>query len=315
MAVHTPVLVDMALHFLCPMDQDALLCDATLGEGGHSYAFLSHSSALRVIGIDADAEILAVAQERLKEFADRIEYYHGWSQDFFASYPEDKEKPDSILIDLGISLYHYEVSSRGFSFSRDEYLDMRIDPTRGVSAAELLRRISEADLADMLYRNAEERNSRRIAHAIVAARREGAIESSAALAHIVASAVPGNYGPIHPATKTFLALRIAVNRELEQLEALLGSACSILKMGGRLGVLSFHSLEDRVVKLFFRAKAAVRASTGSGEKPKMNGSGTPCFRILTRKPIGPDEAEIRKNPPSRSAKLRVIEKLAEEGRL
>jgi len=309
MAVHTPVLVDIIIQYLLP-EGEGLMIDATLGEGGHSLVFLTRFPALRVIGVDADSEILEIARNRLAAFGDRIGFYSGWSQDFFSAYPKALERPDSILIDLGISLYHYEASRRGFSFRKDEYLDMRIDPSRGISAAELLRGISERDLADLIYRNGEERYSRRIARAIVDARASGAINSSTALAGIIEKSVPGAYrhGPIHPATKTFLAIRAAVNQELSQLDNLLEGALRALKIGGRMGVISFHSLEDRVVKNFMRT----RASPGSSEKPIRNGNDAPLLRILTRKPVTPREEEIRSNPPARSAKFRALEKIAEE---
>jgi 16S rRNA (cytosine1402-N4)-methyltransferase len=274
---------------------------------------LTRFPGIRVIGIDADREIQERARARLKEFGDRVQFYSGWSQDFFSAYPQDTERPDSILIDLGISVYHYERAGRGFSFKKDEYLDMRIDTTQGTSAAELLERISEEDLADLIYQNAEERFSRHIARGITAARSLGSITSSAALAAIVEQAVPPKYryGPIHPATRTFQALRIAVNGELIRLQALLGNALRVLKAGGRMGVISFHSLEDRIVKNFFREKN--RGFSPSPGEPIGRKEASPVLKLLTRKPIVPSEVEVRRNPPSRSAKLRVAEKVLDEG--
>ena len=285
-----------------------LMVDTTLGEGGHSHAFLSRFPDLSVIGIDADAEIQAVARERLAEFSGRVDFYRGRAQDFFASYPASGRRPDTILADLGVSIFHYERSGRGFSFSRDEPLDMRLDPSVGVSAAELLARMSEKDIADMLYQNAEERYSRRIARAIVQARGRGAIASSAALAELVKQSVPVSYryGQIHPATRTFLALRIVVNGELSQLPALLEGALRVLKPGGRFGMISFHSQEDRVVKNLFREKS--KDCTCPPGVPFCRCSGR-TVRLLTRKGVTPDEAEVKRNPPSRSARLRVVEKI------
>jgi 16S rRNA (cytosine1402-N4)-methyltransferase len=288
------------------------MVDATLGEGGHSYAFLSRFPDLKIVGIDADREIQAVARERLAEFGDRIHFYAGWSHDFFAELPKDIKRPDTILIDLGISSYHYEKGGRGFSFRKDEPLDMRIDSSRGDSAADLVARLPERDLADLIYQNGDERYSRRIARGIAEARSEGIITSSTALAEIVVRSVPSSYrhGPIHPATRTFQALRIAVNGELSRLGDLLESALSALEPGGRLGVISFHSGEDRIVKNFFREKN--RDCSCPPEAPICRCGGHRILNLVTRKPIAPGEDEVRSNPPSRSAKLRVVEKLLDE---
>ncbi|MDR1326662.1 MAG: 16S rRNA (cytosine(1402)-N(4))-methyltransferase RsmH [Treponema sp.] len=306
---HTPVLLRETLRLLAPRAPQGageLMVDATVGEGGHSFAFLSRFPELRVIGIDADPEIQAVAKERLREFGGRVSFYTGWSQDFFAELPEQGVRPDTILIDLGISLYHYEKSGRGFSFLNDETLDMRLD-RNGRSAAKLIATLSERELANVLYYNAEERYSRRIARAIVEARARATISSSAALADIVARAAPSNERGRHPATKTFQALRIAVNRELEQLPVLLDVALRALAMGGRMGVISFHSLEDRIVKNFFREKSRDCISSPSTPIDKNKGHG--IMELLTRKGLVAEADEIKQNPPSRSARLRVIEKI------
>ncbi|MDR2536896.1 MAG: 16S rRNA (cytosine(1402)-N(4))-methyltransferase RsmH [Treponema sp.] len=306
---HTPVLLRETLRLLAPRTPQGageLMVDATVGEGGHSFAFLSRFPELRVIGVDADPEIQAVAKERLKEFGGRVSFYTGWSQDFFAELPEQGVQPDTILIDLGISLYHYEKSGRGFSFLNDEALDMRLDRT-GRSAAKLIASLSERELADLLYYNAEERYSRRIARAIVEARARATISSSAALADIVARAVPSNERGRHPATKTFQALRIAVNGELERLPALLDAALRALAVGGRMGVITFHSLEDRIVKNFFREKS--RDCISSPSTPIDRDKGHRIMELLTRKGLVAEADEIKQNPPSRSARLRVIEKI------
>jgi 16S rRNA (cytosine1402-N4)-methyltransferase len=301
--VHTPVLLEEIMQFLAPRRGGELMVDATLGEGGHSYAFLSRFPDVRIIGIEVDRDIQEIARERLKAFKDRVQFYTGWSQDFFREFSSDKV--DTILIDLGISLYHYEKGNRGFSFLKDEVLDMRLDRTKGPTAAELLASLSEKDLADLLYQYGEERYSRRIARAIGEARAQGQIRSSGVLAELVARAVPVKYryGHIHPATRTFQALRIAVNQELERLPALLEGALRTLKPGGRMGVISFHSLEDRIVKNFFREK-----NKNHLEKPINNQGGARSVNVLRRKGISPKEEEIRTNPPSRSARLRVVEK-------
>jgi 16S rRNA (cytosine1402-N4)-methyltransferase len=288
------------------------MVDATLGEGGHSYAFLSRFPGLTVIGVDADRAIQDRAKERLKEFGDRVRFYTGWAQSFFAEYPAGLKRPDTVLADLGISLFHYERSGRGFSFRKDEALDMRLDTSEGLSAADLLARLPEKELADLLFNNAGERYSRRIARAVVDQRRHGALKSSAALAGVIERAVPASYrrGPIHPATRSFQALRIAVNGDLSRLPDLLEGALRILEPGGRLGVISFHSAEDRVVKNFFREKN--RNCTCPPEAPICKCEGRRAVNILTRKGIVPGDAEIRENPPSRSARLRVAEKVLDE---
>jgi 16S rRNA (cytosine1402-N4)-methyltransferase len=311
---HVPVLLEETLQYLAPRADGEFMVDATQGEGGHSYAFLSRFPSLRVLGIDADRGIQEKARERLGEFGNRIHFYNGWSQDYFAALSSDgaAEKPDTILIDLGVSMYHYEESGRGFSFRKDEPLDMRIDASRGETAADLIARLPEKDLADLFYNNAEERYSRRIARAIVESRAQGAITGTAALAEIVSRAVPAEYRRMraHPATKTFQALRIAVNGELLRLLELLESALEVLKGGGRMGVISFHSLEDRGVKNFFRDKS--KDCSCPPEVPICVCGGRRAVNLLTRKAIAPGPDEARNNPPSRSAKLRVVEKVLDE---
>jgi 16S rRNA (cytosine1402-N4)-methyltransferase len=310
--VHIPVLLEETLQYLAPRSEGELMVDATLGEGGHSEAFLSRFPGLRIVGIDADRDIQGVARERLREFGDRIHFYSGWAQDFFGDLPRNIKRPDTVLIDLGISRYHYEKSLRGFSFRKDEILDMRIDPGRGIPAAELLARLSEKDLADLLYAYGEERYSRRIARGVAEARSHSALTTTSALAETVVRAVPASYrrGAVHPATKTFQALRIAVNGELSQLQDLLEGALQALESGGRLGVISFHSLEDRIVKNYFREKN--KDCTCPPEAPICTCEGRRLIRLLTRQAVSPTEAEAKRNPPSRSAKLRVVEKVLDE---
>ena len=311
-AVHIPVLLEETIKYLAPRKSGELMIDATVGEGGHLSAFLSQFPELKAIAIDADAQILKTARERLEHFGDRIRFYSGWSHDFFAEYPVKYKRPDTILMDLGVSLYHYEKSGRGFSFRYDEKLDMRIDPSSGIGAAGLIEKLSEKELADILYANSGERYSRRIARAICQAKAAGSVNSSAVLAEIVESAVPPEYrhGPIHPATRTFMALRIAVNGELSRLADLLEAAFRILEPGGRIGVISFHSNEDRIVKNFFREKN--RDCICPPEAPICKCGGQRELTILTRKGINPGEEETRKNPASRSARFRAAEKILDE---
>jgi 16S rRNA (cytosine1402-N4)-methyltransferase len=310
--IHTPVLLEETLKYLAPRKAGELMIDATLGEGGHSFAFLSQFPELKVIGIDADPEIQKTARQRLAAFGERVQFYLGWSHDFFAEYPGEYKRPDSILADLGVSLFHYEKGGRGFSFRYDEPLDMRIDTSSGLSAADLIARLSEKDLADLIYANGEERYSRRIAKAVAEAKKSAPVTSSAVLAGIVESAVPPVYrhGPTHPATRTFQALRVAVNGELSRLADLLESAFRVLEPGGRMGVISFHSLEDRIVKNFFREKN--RDCICPPEAPICKCGGQRTVTLLTKKGISPGEEEIRKNPPSRSARFRAAEKILDE---
>ena len=311
--VHTPVLLNECLEWLSPMGESyenhAVMVDSTLGEGGHTFNFLSKYPNLTVIGVDADSVIQAKARERLAGFEDRVHFYNGWFDDFYKSYPAEYERPDIILFDLGISVFHYEESQRGFSFRYDEKLDMRLNPNREKSAADLVNELPEEKLADLIYLYGEEKLSRRIAGAIVAARAGGKIESSKALAEIIWNAVPANYryGNIHPATRTFQALRIAVNGELERLPRSLHAAFDCLKQGGKMGVITFHSLEDRIVKNYFRNLG--KKCVCPPEVAVCRCGGRQCAEILTRKPVCPTEAEIKSNSPSRSAKLRVVRKL------
>lgn len=318
--VHTPVLPEELIRFLAterlssPVGEYML--DCTLGEGGHSAVFLNRFPNLRITGIDADKEIIRVAHERLKEFGGRIEFYRGWAQDFLrqsgawgasGTFPGNG-LPGIILLDLGVSLYHYQKGDRGFSFRGTEALDMRIDTESGLSAAEILNTYSEAALADMFFFNAEERYSRRIARAIVEARRRAAITDTCTLERIVWDAVPAacRHRRLHPATKVFQSLRVEANGELEKLPGLLETAFSALRPGGRMGVITFNSLEDRIVKNFFRGKAK-----GGGDGFYAQ-SETPIVKealLLTPKPVTPSREELLSNPPSRSAKLRALLKL------
>jgi 16S rRNA (cytosine1402-N4)-methyltransferase len=311
--VHTPVLLNECLEYLSPVgeafEKNAVMIDSTLGEGGHSFNFLSKYENLKIIGLDADKVIQAKARERLACFGERMNFFNGWFNDFYANYPCEYEKPDLILFDLGISVFDYEKSERGFSFRYDEKLDMRLNAESEKSAADLVNELSETELADMIYLYGEEKLSRRIAKAIVDARAGGKIESSKALAEIIWNCVPANYryGQIHPATRTFQALRIAVNSELKRLPKALSDAFACLKVGGKMGVITFHSLEDRIVKNYFRNLG--KQCVCPPEVAICRCGGSECAEIITRKPICPTEEEIKANSPSRSAKLRVIRKI------
>ena len=288
---HVPVLLDEVLSGLAPRSGGRYL-DGPLGGGGHAAAVLEASAPDgRLLGIDADPAALAAAGARLahgnfREIG-KLAREHGF------------DSVDGLLLDLGVSSYQLDTPERGFSFAADAPLDMRLDPTGGASAADLVNQTPESELADLIYRYGEERGSRRVARFIAEARRRRPIETTGELAELVARALGGRHGKIHPATRTFQALRIAVNRELESLEAALPQAVELLAPGGRLAVISFHSLEDRIVKLFFRSESGY----GGSMQPAR-------LQIITRKPIEAGEQESRANPRSRSAKLRIAERVA-----
>lgn len=311
--IHTSVLLNETLEWLSPENEsfsdNAFMVDSTLGEGGHSFAFLNRYKNLRIIGLDADQKIQARAKERLSCFGDRMNFHLGWFNDFYANYPDNLPKPNLILFDLGISVFHYERSGRGFSFRYDEELDMRLNDSEGKSASDIVNTMREDELANLIFNYSEERYSRRIARAIVENRQLAPITNSKTLAQIIYDCVPAPYrhGGIHPATKTFQALRIAVNAELNRLPEALCSAFDVLEVGGKMGVITFHSLEDRIVKNTFRNWAKVCSCPP--EQPICTCGGSPKVELLTRKPIGPTEEEVKVNSPSRSAKLRVIRKL------
>lgn len=315
--VHTPVLLNDCLSYLSPegerYEQNAFMIDATLGEGGHSFAFLTRYPTLRILGLDADVEIQARAKERLLPFEGRMQFFNGWFNDFFDQYEPSAERPHIILFDLGISVFHYERSGRGFSFRYDEELDMRLNPTQGKPASYFVNTMEETALADMIYLYSDEKFSRRIASAIVAARKNGNIYSSKALADIIFAAVPPKYryGKIHPATRTFQALRILVNAELKRLVQAIHNAFTVLSVGGKMGVITFHSLEDRIVKHYFRNLA--KECVCPPEVPRCMCGGRACATLLTRKAVEAGAEELEKNPPSRSAKLRVVRKIRNAG--
>ena len=307
------MLLRECLDFLSPVgepyEKNAFMIDSTLGEGGHTNAFLSKYPELKICGVDADSVIQQRAKERLSCFGDRIRFFNGWFNDFYSSYPAEMPKPDLILFDLGISVFHYEKSNRGFSFRYDEILDMRLNENGTVSAFDIVNSYSEKDLADLIFLYGEEKLSRRIASAIVEARSVSEISSSKSLAEILYTCVPEKYrhGAIHPATRTFQALRIAANDELGHLPKALFDAFNCLNAGGKMGVITFHSLEDRIVKNFFRNLG--KECVCPPEFAECRCGGKQCAEILTRKPVCPGEEEIKVNSPSRSAKLRVVRKL------
>ena len=292
--VHEPVLTAEAMALLAA-ERGGLFVDCTVGLGGHTQALLE-AGASKVLGLDRDRDALRMAGERLTAFGERVELVHADYRDLPRVLDErGVAGVAGALADLGVSSMQLDAEGRGFSFRRDEPLDMRMDQSQGPTAADLLRQAGEEELANVIFEHGEERYSRRIARAIVAARRTTEIATTGQLAQLVRRAVPHRgYQRIDPATRTFQALRIWVNRELEQLDEFLGTACSRLLTGARLVVITFHSLEDRIVKHAFRALAQGRAA----------------LQVLTKRPIVPGDAEIERNPRARSAKLRAIERLA-----
>ena len=311
-SVHTPVLLDEVLTLLAPREEKSLLVDATLGEGGHAAAFLSRFPGLSLYGLDADSEIIQRARRRLSSFEEqgRVCFYREWFDDFFTSFGVRFDRgPDRVLMDLGISMFHYRESGRGFSFRSAEPLDMRINGNSDRTAADIIKGIPEIELRRLIADYGEERMAGRIARTIVQERKNTPIRQARQLADLIWNVVPPayRYGAIHPATRTFQALRIAVNGELARLERGLAAAFAVLNPGGRIAVISFHSLEDRIVKLFFREKN--KSCTCPPESPICQCGGIRKARIVTRKPVTASARELENNPASRSAKLRVAEKL------
>lgn len=300
---------DEVLEVLEPASRRVIV-DATLGLGGHTEAMLRASETLEIIAIDRDREAIELAKGRLEAFSDRVKYFHANFSDIREVVREaGRTEVDGILADLGISSLQLDSETRGFSFRFDAPLDMRMDPdSDDETAAELLERLSEQDLANVIYRFGEERHSRRIARRIVQRRESGEpVATTAELADLVAGTVRRKPGDrIHPATRTFQALRIAVNREIEILEGFIADSISLLSAGGRLAVITFHSLEDRVVKQSMQ-KAAGRCFCPP-KFPKCVCGMTEQVAILTRKPTIPSEEEISENPRARSAKLRACQK-------
>lgn len=298
---HVPVLLSEVIAGMAPQAGGRYI-DATLGGGGHALAMLSASMPTgRLLGLDADPAALAAAGARLAIYGERATLAHGNFRELGRLAREHGfAAVDGILLDLGVSSHQLDTPERGFSFTNDAPLDMRLDPTQGDTAADLVNGTPEGELADLIYRYGEEHGARRVARFIAEARRKRPIATTAELAELVARALGGRHGKIHPATRTFQALRIAVNRELESLEAALPQAIELLAPGGRIAVIAFHSLEDRIVKLFFRAESGY----GGSERKQL--------AIITKKPIVATADEARSNPRSRSAKLRIAEKLNTE---
>lgn len=307
--LHKSVLLGESLELLAPNDGEVFV-DATLGLGGHSEAILS-AAQTELIGIDQDTAAIAYAKRRLESFGDRVRIVHAnFSEIRSVLAAERIEKADGIIADLGVSSIQLDSEERGFSFRFDAPLDMRMDTDSGDdTAADLLETLSEVEIANVIYEYGEERASRRIAKWIVERRERGEpIRTTRELADLVARAVKrGKKDKIHPATRTFQALRIAVNREIEILEQFIRDSVDLLKINGRLAIITFHSLEDRIVKQTFQKMAG--KCFCPPRIPQCVCGAVKIVEILTRKPIIPDEIEMQENPRSRSAKLRACLKL------
>jgi 16S rRNA (cytosine1402-N4)-methyltransferase len=302
-ARHIPVLGREAIELLA-VKSGGIYVDATFGAGGYSGAILEVSGT-RVIGIDRDRTAIAGGFDLVDRSGGRLTLVEGrFSQLAEICAAQGFCSVDGVVMDVGVSSMQLDEAGRGFSFRLDGPLDMRMGHD-GPAAADVIAKASEADLADIIYIFGEERRSRGIARAILAARQEAPITTTRALADLVARVVRAKPGEIHPATRTFQALRIFVNQELDELRLALSAAERVLQPGGRLVVVSFHSLEDRIVKNFLVERG--RAAGGSRHRPEV-APVEPSFSILTRRPVVPDEAEISANPRARSAKLRAAER-------
>ncbi|QWG17418.1 16S rRNA (cytosine(1402)-N(4))-methyltransferase RsmH [Bradyrhizobium sediminis] len=302
---HIPVLGRQAIEMLAPRD-GGIYVDATFGAGGYSRAILDVAGT-RVIGIDRDRTAIAGGFDLVDRSDGRLTLV----EDRFSNLAEicaaqGAAAVDGVVMDVGVSSMQLDQAERGFSFRLGGPLDMRMGHD-GPSAADVVAKASEADLANIIYIFGEERHSRAVARAIVAARKEAPITTTRALADVVSKVVRSKPGEIHPATRTFQALRIFVNEELDELHLALSAAEQVLKPGGRLVVVSFHSLEDRIVKNFLVERA--RAGGGSRHLPEVN-QAAPSFVILTKRPVTADDEEIAANPRARSAKLRAAERTA-----
>jgi 16S rRNA (cytosine1402-N4)-methyltransferase len=303
---HIPVLLDEVLAALAPVGGETYV-DGTLGAGGYTRAILDRANC-RVIAIDRDETAHDMAQAWKDKYGDRLMLVHGAFSDLgnlLAA--RGVEKVDAVVLDLGVSSMQIDQDQRGFSFRFDGPLDMRMDRSCGETAADLVNTLPEKELADIIYQYGEERHSRRIASAIVRARTESRIETTLQLAEIVRSVVRVSpKDKIDPATRTFQALRLAVNDELGQLERALESAEKVLGDGGRLVVVTFHSLEDRIVKEFLAQRSKPAASPSRHLPDLPSSSSLPLtFSPLTKKPVTPSDAEMKSNPRARSAKLRA----------
>lgn len=305
---HTPVMVEAVLTWLA-VRPGGVYVDGTVGGGGHASAILAALQGRgRLIGMDKDRAAIARSAERLAAWRDQVVLVHGNYADMRRILSEQGvNEVDGVLLDLGLSSDQLADPSRGFSFSSSGPLDMRMDTSQPMTAADMLASLSEDELADVLRRYGDEPDARRIAHSIVKERNRRLITRTEQVVEIIARAKRRRSRSLHPATQTFQALRIAVNRELENLEKGLEAGLSVLRSGGRMVVISFHSLEDRIVKQTFLAHAGKWESLPQGGRIRQGRD--PAVRLLMRKPVRPTADEVVRNPRARSALLRAVERL------
>ncbi|MCH8814858.1 MAG: 16S rRNA (cytosine(1402)-N(4))-methyltransferase RsmH [Chloroflexi bacterium] len=308
MPSHTPVLTEEVISFLA-VQPGRRYVDCTIGPGGHSRAILDASAPGGVLlGLDADPAAIELASEALSDFAGSIRLVNGNFRDLRDVCNRYEFEPvHGVLFDLGVSSLQLGSADRGFSFQTEAPLDMRFGPDQALTAAEIVNEYSDTDLSNVIWQYGEERASRRIARRIVAAR---PISTTTELARIVAKAIPGGRKRIHPATRTFQALRIAVNDELTAIAEALDQARDVLGSGGRMVVISFHSLEDRIVKQFMQRES--RDCICPPEIPVCSCDHKATLKVLTKRPVKPGDAEVSTNPRSRSARLRAAERLPVE---
>jgi 16S rRNA (cytosine1402-N4)-methyltransferase len=310
--VHIPVMVDEVLEALRVVP-GGRYCDGTVGGGGHVRHLLERSAPDgRVVGLDRDGTALDRARDTLAPFGSRVSLYHGDFADVVVLLSQAGMTPvDGLLLDLGISSFQVDTPQRGFSFAEDGPLDMRMDPSRGSTAAELIASLSEAELAGVIREYGEEPPSKRIARAIKQAHRGGELAGTADLARVVTKAVggrrPRRHSRIHPATRTFLALRMAVNDEIGSLRRFLATFTEALRPGGRVAIIAFHSVEDRLVKEGLARLA--HPCTCPPNLPVCGCGLQPTMAVVTRRPLRPGQQELDANPRARSARLRVAERL------
>jgi 16S rRNA (cytosine1402-N4)-methyltransferase len=301
---HVPVLLDETVSVLEPAE-GKLILDGTVGGGGHALALLVRGAS--IIACDQDPDALAAAAKRLDRYKDRMR----WIESNFADLADrlrelNIAELDGILLDLGVSSHQLDTASRGFSFQLNGPLDMRMNPHAGRTAADIVNTAPEAELADIFHTFGEERAAKRIAARLIKERARSPIRTTQSLATIVESVVPRR-GPKHPATRVFQALRIAVNNELEVLKDALQTLSGFLRIGGRMAIITFHSLEDRIVKSYFREVTQEWIDRPEWPAPRKNPAWN--FRLIKNRPIEPSREEIDRNPRARSAKLRVIERI------
>ena len=301
---HQPVLYHEIIHALQPKNKGRYV-DGTLGAGGHARGILEACAPDgRLLGLDVDPQALALARETLAPYGERVRLRRASYDSLTETLREiGWDEVDGILLDLGLSSMQLDSPERGFSFQQDAPLDMRFDPASPTTAADLVNALQGDELADLIFRYGEERASRKIAQAIVRAR---PLQTTRQLAAVIESVIPRK-GRIHPATQTFQALRIAVNNELERVENVLPQAVAVLRSGGRLAIISFHSLEDRIIKEYFRRESKDLVNPPYEQIYKVEKKAT--LKEINRKVIVPGEAEVAANPRARSAKLRIAEKL------